>query len=85
MISLIPVAYARNARTDRIFLLFAWISFISSTIAFSLMIGVWVVAKARFEKQGFSASYGPLVRIALFRFETSQVAKVTYIADLDSD
>jgi hypothetical protein len=62
MISLIPVACARNARADRVFLIFAWISFASSIFAFSFMIGMWTIAKDRFEKRGFSASYGPLVR-----------------------
>ena len=62
MISLIPVAYARNARADRVFLIFAWISFASSVLAFSFMIVMWSIAKYRFEKRGFSASYGPLVR-----------------------
>lgn len=62
LISLIPVANARSARTDRVFLILAWISFASSIIAFSLMIGIWSVAKDRFQKRGFGASYGPLVR-----------------------
>ena len=66
MISLIPVIYARNARADRIFVIFAWISFVLSTMAFTFMIAMWSIAKFRFEKRGFGASYGPLVRIDLF-------------------
>ena len=62
LISLIPVANARSARTDRVFLILAWISFASSIIAFSFMFAMWSVAKKRFEKRGFGASYGPLVR-----------------------
>ena len=62
LISLIPVANARSAGTDRVFLILAWISFASSIIAFSFMFAMWSVAKKRFEKRGFGASYGPLVR-----------------------
>jgi len=65
MISLIPVANARSARTDRVFLIFAWISFASSIIAFSFMISMWSIAKYRFEQRGFSASYGPLPWLSL--------------------
>jgi len=65
MISLIPVAYARNARADRVFVVLAWISFASSIFAFSFMIGMWSIAKYRFEKRGFSASYGPLPWLSL--------------------
>jgi len=65
MISLIPITYARSARADRVFAILAWICFTSSTIAFSFMIGIWGVAKSRFEKRGFSASYGPLPWLSL--------------------
>jgi len=65
LISLIPVANARSARTDRVFLVLAWISFASSIIAFSFMIGIWSVAKYRFQKRGFGASYGPLPWLSL--------------------
>jgi len=65
MISLIPIAYARNARADRVFRILAWISFTSSIFAFSFMIGMWSIAKYRFEKRGFSASYGLLPWLSL--------------------
>ncbi|KAF8150023.1 hypothetical protein B0H34DRAFT_666564 [Crassisporium funariophilum] len=65
MISLVPVQCARSARSDRIFFVFAWISFASSFLAFCFMIGMWAVAKSRFEKRGFAANYGPLPWISL--------------------
>lgn len=65
MMSLIPITYARSARADRVFVILAWISFTSSTIAFLFMIGMWGIAKYRFEKRGFSASYGPLPWLSL--------------------
>ena len=61
MITLLPVLYARSARSDKIFAISAWISFALSFLAFLFMIGIWGVAKSRFEKRGFDASYGNLV------------------------
>ena len=61
MITLLPVLFARSARSDKIFAIFAWTSFAVSFLAFLFMIGMWGVAKSRFEKRGFGASYGNLV------------------------
>ena len=61
--------YTRTTRADRVFVILAWISFTFSTFAFSFMIGMWGVAKYRFEKRGFSASYGPLVSSSIFFFQ----------------
>jgi hypothetical protein len=69
MITLLPVLCARNTRSDKIFKTSAWISFAFSSLAFLFMIGMWGVAKSRFEKRGFSASYGNLV-ISLGRLQT---------------
>ncbi|KIM39896.1 hypothetical protein M413DRAFT_446815 [Hebeloma cylindrosporum] len=65
MITLLPVLYARSARSDKIFAISAWISFAVSFLAFLFMIGMWGVAKSRFEKQGFGASYGNLPWMSL--------------------
>ncbi|KAJ3489194.1 hypothetical protein NLJ89_g11552 [Agrocybe chaxingu] len=61
MASLMPVLCARNARSDKIFDIFAWMSFGTSALAFFFMIGMFDTARKRFERRGFDASFGNLV------------------------
>ncbi|KAF8910604.1 hypothetical protein CPB84DRAFT_1764109 [Gymnopilus junonius] len=63
--SLIPVLCVRTAQSDKIFVISAWISFAFSVLSFLLMIGIWGVAKSRFEERGFSTSYGNLPWMSL--------------------
>lgn len=66
MVSMMPVLCARTERSDKVFQVLAWISFGFSSLAFLFMIGIWGVAKSRFEKRGFSATYGNLVSLHFF-------------------
>jgi len=65
LIATVPAMCARSARTDTILNIFAWSAFSASAMAFLFMIGICGVAKARFEKRGFGASYGNLPWISL--------------------
>ncbi|KDR76135.1 hypothetical protein GALMADRAFT_462501 [Galerina marginata CBS 339.88] len=65
MASMVPVVCARTARSDKIFDIFAWISFAFSAFSFLFMIGIWGAAKSKFEKLGFTASYGNLPWMSL--------------------
>uniref|UniRef100_A0A8H7Y2Q9 Uncharacterized protein n=1 Tax=Psilocybe cubensis TaxID=181762 RepID=A0A8H7Y2Q9_PSICU len=65
MVSMMPVLCVRTERSDKVFRIFAWISFAFSSLAFLFMIGIWGVAKSRFEKRGFSATYGNLPWMSL--------------------
>lgn len=62
LIATVPTMCARSARTDTVFNICAWSAFAASAMAFLFMIGICGVAKAKFEKRGFGASYGNLVR-----------------------
>ncbi|CAA7269631.1 unnamed protein product [Cyclocybe aegerita] len=65
MASLMPVLCARNARSDKIFDIFAWLSFGTSALAFFFMIGMFDTARKRFERRGFDASFGNLPWMSL--------------------
>ncbi|PPQ81016.1 hypothetical protein CVT25_014524 [Psilocybe cyanescens] len=65
MISMLPVLWVRTERSDKVFQVFAWISFAFSSLAFLFTIGMWGVAKSKFEKRGFSATYGNLTWMSL--------------------
>ncbi|KAF8972215.1 hypothetical protein BDZ97DRAFT_1650125, partial [Flammula alnicola] len=65
LIAMIPIMCVRNAQNDKVFDFLAWISFASSALAFLFTIGIFGVAKSRFEKRGFSASYGNLPWMSL--------------------
>ena len=62
LVATVPTMRARSARTDTVFNIFAWSAFAASAMAYLFMIGICGVAKAKFEKRGFGASYGNLVR-----------------------
>ncbi|KAF8170422.1 hypothetical protein BJ912DRAFT_997279 [Pholiota molesta] len=65
MVSAVPTVCARSVQSDKIFDVFAWVSFGTSAIAFFFMIGICGVAKSRFEQRGFSANYGNLPWMSL--------------------
>jgi bacteriorhodopsin len=73
VVAILPVLFSRSAQGDRVFLFLSWMTFSLSTIAFFFMIGVYGVAKSRFEKRGFSASYGNLVRRVYFAESAMQL------------
>jgi hypothetical protein len=63
--TLVPVLCFQRKFGDTAFLFLAWASMASSTLAFLFMAGIASVAKYRFEKQGFTASYGNLHAMSL--------------------
>ncbi|KAF9473913.1 hypothetical protein BDN70DRAFT_766986, partial [Pholiota conissans] len=65
LVAAAPTVCARSTRSDKIFDAFAWVSFGMSAGAFLFMIGIFGSAKSRFEKHGFSASYGNLPWMSL--------------------
>ncbi|KAF5327305.1 hypothetical protein D9619_004486 [Psilocybe cf. subviscida] len=65
IVAILPVLFSRSAQGDRVFLFLSWMTFALSSIAFFFMIGVYGVAKSRFEKRGFSANYGNLPWMSL--------------------
>lgn len=58
----LPLVFARSRRADQVFFALAWAAFGTSALAFLFMIGICGTAKARFERHGFGARYGNLVR-----------------------
>ncbi|KAF9466629.1 hypothetical protein BDZ94DRAFT_186544 [Collybia nuda] len=65
LISFIPVSYHRSSRNEKVSFLFVLSSLLSSFLAFVFMIGISNVAKKRFKKRGFDASFGPLIWLSL--------------------
>lgn len=51
---------------DNVFRFLAWTSMTLTALAFLFMIGIAAVAKYRFEQNGFTASFGNLVRLNRF-------------------
>lgn len=67
LISLLPmVLTGRTEKTKRVFLIFNLSSFIVSFLAFAFMLGMWNIARLRFHKAGFEATFGPLAWLSLF-------------------
>jgi hypothetical protein len=63
LIAFIPVLRNRNARTLRVFAVFAWASLVSALVAFGFMIAMWSVIEERFKAAGWKVRWGPLVGV----------------------
>jgi hypothetical protein len=66
--TLLPVLCFQRKFGDTAFRLLAWTSMASSALAFLFMAGIASVAKYRFEQNGFTASFGNMVRLNPFAF-----------------
>ena len=67
MLFMSPELCKRNTSNNKISSLLAWSSVASSALAFMFLIGIYSVAKYRFEKNGFTASIGNMVRNILHK------------------
>lgn len=62
MIFMSPELCKRHTSNEKISSVLAWSSVVSSALAFLFLIGIYSVAKYRFQKNGFTVSVGNMVR-----------------------